>query len=383
MADPERYIYPAMKTGVIDAKGQVVPESALPDFVRAGMKDAKARMFERRYNLGEAVFHTATGDCSDIFAVCTVRSYSVINDKALVGLIIPLSATSTDAMLPLKQYLKDNSRNAWLSYYSASDQPASLFTGVRHRLMILLAKKGNGLSSLQTTRFLKWFSEERGALFSSKLSYALTVDGLSDPFCKVSSELELNLLSKLLKSRPIANVVSKSGTPIYYHNAPVHWGKVFDFVPHFRVGNAKPVQSSHVKTLLLKEKRSATVILCILNSTLFYWFNWQYSNCRDLSLRDILRFPANAEKVSDADFLSLNDARKALMIDLFAKKKLYSRITNNVRTEFDSFYPAKSKPIIDKIDVALGKHYSLTEKETDFIINYDIKYRTGGTDEEE
>ncbi|MBK6678018.1 MAG: hypothetical protein IPG52_14785 [Rhodocyclaceae bacterium] len=61
-ADPDRYIYPAMKTGVIDAAGIVVPESALPDFVQAGMKDAKARMFERRYNLGEAVFHTATGE---------------------------------------------------------------------------------------------------------------------------------------------------------------------------------------------------------------------------------------------------------------------------------------------------------------------------------
>lgn len=61
-ADPDRYIYPAMKTGVIDAKGNVVPESALPDFVQTGMKDAKARMFNRRYNLGEAVFHTVTGE---------------------------------------------------------------------------------------------------------------------------------------------------------------------------------------------------------------------------------------------------------------------------------------------------------------------------------
>lgn len=61
-ADPERYIYPAVKSGVIDAKGKLVPESALPDFVLAGMKDAKARMVERRYNLGEAVFQTATGE---------------------------------------------------------------------------------------------------------------------------------------------------------------------------------------------------------------------------------------------------------------------------------------------------------------------------------
>ncbi|MFO1422920.1 MAG: DUF559 domain-containing protein [Candidatus Competibacteraceae bacterium] len=61
-ADPDRYLYPAMKTGVVDAKGNVVPESALPDFVQTGMKDAKARMFNRRYNLGEAVFHTVTSE---------------------------------------------------------------------------------------------------------------------------------------------------------------------------------------------------------------------------------------------------------------------------------------------------------------------------------
>ena len=61
-AEPDRYIYPAMKTGVIDASGQPVPESVLPDFVQTGMKDAKARMFDRRYNLGEASFTTATGE---------------------------------------------------------------------------------------------------------------------------------------------------------------------------------------------------------------------------------------------------------------------------------------------------------------------------------
>ncbi len=61
-AEPDRYIYPAMKTGVIDASGQPVPESALPDFVQTGMHDAKARMFDKRYNLGEATFTTATGE---------------------------------------------------------------------------------------------------------------------------------------------------------------------------------------------------------------------------------------------------------------------------------------------------------------------------------
>lgn len=61
-ADPGRYIYPAVKTGVVDANGALVLETALPDFVQKGMHDPKARMFERRYNLGEALFHTATGE---------------------------------------------------------------------------------------------------------------------------------------------------------------------------------------------------------------------------------------------------------------------------------------------------------------------------------
>ena len=35
------------------------------------------------------------------------------------------------------------------------------------------------------------------------------------------------------------------------------------------------------------------------------------------------------------------------------------------------------KPIIDKIDRVLAKHYGFTDEELDFIINYDIKYRMG------
>jgi len=61
-ADPDRYLYPAMKTGLVDAKGKLVPEQDLPEFVQTGMKDPKARMFDKRYNRGEAVFVTATGE---------------------------------------------------------------------------------------------------------------------------------------------------------------------------------------------------------------------------------------------------------------------------------------------------------------------------------
>jgi hypothetical protein len=52
--DPDRYIYPAVRHGVVRADGSIVPESDLPDFVQKGMHDPKARMHDRRYNLEQA-----------------------------------------------------------------------------------------------------------------------------------------------------------------------------------------------------------------------------------------------------------------------------------------------------------------------------------------
>ena len=52
--DPDRYLYPAVKHGVISDDGTLIPETGLPDFVRTGMRDPKARMHDNRYNLQQA-----------------------------------------------------------------------------------------------------------------------------------------------------------------------------------------------------------------------------------------------------------------------------------------------------------------------------------------
>jgi len=52
--NPDRYIYPAVRHGVISSKGLIIPESELPDFVQMGMHDPNARMHDDRYNLHQA-----------------------------------------------------------------------------------------------------------------------------------------------------------------------------------------------------------------------------------------------------------------------------------------------------------------------------------------
>jgi len=59
--EPDRYIYEPVRRGVIDEKGEVIPETVLPDFVQRGMAEPAACMFDKRYNLGEADLRDSTG----------------------------------------------------------------------------------------------------------------------------------------------------------------------------------------------------------------------------------------------------------------------------------------------------------------------------------
>jgi hypothetical protein len=226
-----------------------------------------------------------------------------------------------------------------------------------------------------STNFLKWFSNERDILFEKFIQYEDISSGVPRN-SKISNELEKGILKRLNNYKPLANYISRSGKSIYYHNAPVHWGKIFDFVPYYSVdGNQQ--QSSHLKSLTFSFDLDADVTICLLNSSLFYWYNWQYSNCRDLSLKDILRMPISVDKMGTLIKKELSSLKKKLMSDLKKNSRIYKRVSKNLETKFDSFYPMFSKPIIDEIDKVLAQHYGFTDKELDFIINYDIKYRMG------
>ena len=107
--------------------------------------------------------------------------------------------------------------------------------------------------------------------------------------------------------------------------------------------------------------------------TVLFCVDWKTKNsdCYHLNKREVLTFPVCQDK-------RLESLAKELEKDMQAKSKrrVYTYKTTG-RVEYDEFYMKLSKPIIDKIDRVLAKHYGFTEEELDFIINYDIKYRMG------
>ena len=79
---------------------------------------------------------------------------------------------------------------------------------------------------------------------------------------------------------------------------------------------------------------------------------------------------------------SLKELSDSLLRDLYenARIQIRNRADGTQQREMN-FIVGKSKRIIDEIDNALGAHYGLTAEQLDAVINYDIKYRGGGSDE--
>ena len=197
---------------------------------------------------------------------------------------------------------------------------------------------------------------------------------------KIHSKIEQRLWKKLSQFSVLDKdlTMRRTSQTIYFHNAPYNFMRAMDFAPYFWNERDGERVSTQVKPLYLTTKLDAAVVTAALNSSLFYWWYIILSDCRHLNLREIRNFPIGIDQMGEAIKQTLSELSADLMQDLkrHARRKETNYKTTG-RVVYDEFYPRHSKPIIDKIDHVLAKHYGFTDEELDFIINYDIKYRMG------
>jgi hypothetical protein len=82
--------------------------------------------------------------------------------------------------------------------------------------------------------------------------------------------------------------------------------------------------------------------------------------------------PSIADKLSSLAAALMGDLKKN-------KNRRECKYKTTGRVVYDEFFPRLSKPIIDEIDTVLARHYRFSEQELDYILNFDIKYRTRET----
>ena len=317
--------------------------------------------------------------CGDLFAFIVERSVHLAHKGGRTGLIVRLSSMSNPSMITLREVLLAKNHLIYLSSYSASAQPACLFEGVRDRLCIYLIKLNNECQKIYTSNFLKWFSDERPFLFNSIIEYYIVDDIDTNFIPKIGNKVAQNIYYHMQKFKKISSFLNKKGKYIiYYHESPVHWHKAWPFVPYYCLEGEGLKRSVSIRELRFELESDTLVILCVGNSSLFYWYYNTVSDCRHLTMETYSRLPVGLDNINKQVKFHLRHLSRRLVKSYEVNKQRYERTSKKTgKSEFDAYYPAKSKDILDEIDRVLAKHYGFTEEELDFIINYDIKYRMG------
>ncbi len=318
-----------------------------------------------------------TEKCGNLYAMSIERSFDL--SKGTVGMIVQLPLVCTDRMIPAQSLFKTRNRKSWFANFD--DRPGKLFDDLQHiRATIFLSTRENDqdMAMLYATKYNRWFTEVRSILFEGIVYEDITDICAKGAFPKIADSIGRRVVNKLKNAKKSVLSFKTGNYLCYFHNSPQYWIRATDFVPYFWNEQDGEKISTHVKPLCLTTELDASIVAATLNSSLFYWWFLVLSNCRDLTLREVRSFPIGVNQMDEATKQSLSELSVDLMQDLkhHAQRKETNYKTTG-RVVYDEFFPRHSKPIIDKIDQVLAKHYGFTDEELDFIINYDIKYRMG------
>ena len=316
-----------------------------------------------------------TERCGNTYALCSERALCLTTNTGRFCFIVPLSVQTTKRMSPLQEFLLRSDRELWMSSFDV--YPCKLFDGAKQRLTILLAsRKLRHLNTVWTTRYLRWRPEERPALFANLAYTQSHRQSQLSVFPKSDDRNADSILSKVAKFRSEAFRQSQ-GEHIYVHRIPYNYVKAVNFVPYFQNDFTGKNKSDDYKPYCLVSPSLNSVALSVINSNLFFlrWYSlFEGYHC---GRHEITSFPFGFSQMTEEVRVRLDLLSSQLMADLernSSRKSAQYKATG--LTTYQEFYPSLSKPIIDQIDKALANHYGFTDEELDFIINFDIKYRT-------
>ena len=318
---------------------------------------------KKEYRVIESNFETIK--CGNLYALVTEKVFDLAIKQGRFGVILPLSSTNADGNFSLQSKMRELS-TLHISHFAV--RPSKLFVGVDMNLTIICGTcDSNEMQNHYTTSFLRWPSGFRPFLFPN-LSYVKNEEVIKiSGFAKFGNDLEISIWSKLSAGiSPIVSILTSnkmdSQTQLAFHSFGRYWRKcIYEKL------------SDNYQAFDINEKYSSCV-LCMLNSQLSYWYWIMSSDCYRFTKTDALNISMPSKS---------NLPLYAKLAELLLKSYEQNSILQKKKARNDQIviekqlFPAKSKPIIDKIDRVLAQHYGFTDEELDFIINYDIKYRMG------
>ncbi|MBF2057248.1 MAG: Eco57I restriction-modification methylase domain-containing protein [Cyanobacterium sp. T60_A2020_053] len=318
-----------------------------------------------------------TEKCGNIYAPVLERGTILTKKSSFIGWIVPISSICTERTKSLQNCIKSYN----LIYASSFDIfPSRLFEGAAQRLTILLLNnKHLNNKKFYLTKYYRWRQEERDNLIDI-LSYQNNDKYIHTGWiARITETTTLSIIDKIYSNDKNLKkyILTTSKNPIYIHRIVNNFIKAISFEPYFKKADGTITHSDDFKILNCQDKY-IKMLICLLNSSLFYFYWRLHGDGFHCGFKDIEKFTCNLNDMSEDIKLQLNDLSDKLNQDF--KKNSQIKIRKQVNTgeiELQTFFISKSKPIIDEIDKILAQHYGFSDEELDFIINYDIKYRMG------
>lgn len=320
------------------------------------------------YEIKESLFKTYS--CKNLYAFVCERSLQLAHTSSSLGLIVQLTALSSEKMPPLQDLLLNRGLFVAPSF---PRRPESIFDGVEMPVTILISRSGN--SDIVSTRISRFYTEERATALSVMQFAQHDARLHGHRLGKLGTALEVAIFQRLEAApRQLASLtIPTSEYVLYYQEACRYWAKSCEGYPFFR-RNGERMAPPHGRTVFFANREAGAFAACLVNSTLFFWFYSCFSDCEHINDALIRTFKI-PHSWHDTEWSTLEN-RLARSLAEYSNRKIISTKQGH-KIEYDELNASQSKPILDEIDLVLARHYGFTEEELDFIINYDIKYRMG------
>ena len=319
------------------------------------------------------------GVSGNLYAYFLERCLALKNKDAACSMIVPLSGHSTIRMRPLvSRFYREEKRGVWIANLSADAHPSMLFDGVKFRLSVFNSVPVKN-PAVYATGYTRWFAGARPHLFGT-LDYCPLPEsfGKFPHIAKVGSRIHANIIGKILRNKKfLLSGKRTGGHSLWYHNAPVHWIRAHTAPPYFFNARRGAHPSTQLRELRHESADQRNAAFAVLVSTTFFLWWTTFSDCYHLNRGEIDIFPYDG--LDSSEFPEVGKIIRDLERDMarHSRRRVYNYKSTG-RVEYDEFYMKKSKSIIDKADAILARHYGLTSEELDYIVNYDVKFRTDG-----
>lgn len=275
----------------------------------------------------------------------------------VMGFVIPLSYVSTPRMKKIRENLSIHVAEQYILSYS--DRPDCLFTSVHQKLCVLFGRNTEIAQSIYTGNYRYWYKEERGELFNST-EVVKNVFVEDDFIPKLGTKTDSNVYRKIVRNKtPLMEMLERDGTPIFLNMRAAFWIKAF-LTQH---------SGSEYKEFKCENQDYANFCMCLLNSSLFWWYWICISDCWHITRKELIGF-----KIPNiADFQMTNRLANELEQRL-EDTKVY---VGTKQTDYE-YKHKECVNVIHEIDDYINALYGLTDEESIYIKNFSYRYRIGG-----